>query len=326
MSLREWRPRLAVVLGHMEMDIALPSPPLPPPPPDSDTKQQAMRVMVVSPGGTATRTLFFLLCELGYPVVHSLAECNGGSTGRRSGGHVVCSLVSAPTFNGWYGKYLGVAERGRVRQCRGTAVAGSKVHESVHDALQKLWRVASSCSQATSPATAGQTCSTRAWAASVERSLVHLQASSYSLTDTPYASFPTALARHWRQSRGGHQIIISERPALEWARSSQSTTPWDPVCQPRLWSLVPDPLDLLECALACRDAALGGCLSPVRALPVLTLAAAFNRSRAHLDVLFGDAALRINLFRPGRERTPLLEVKQLLRQRLLNSTGGAVLP
>ena len=147
---------------------------------------------------------------------------------------------------------------------------------------------------------------------------------SHSVTDTPWASFPSAVAARLARERNV-RVVIARRNATEWARSAIRKTPWDPICAPDLWSRdLSSPYDLLECVSVCKARTLGFCLVPVRRLSVAQLAEAFDRSERALFKRFplqedssstpAIPTSTINLFERGAgKRMPQDEVTRRLR-------------
>ena len=270
----------------------------------------AVRVFVLSAGGTGTRTIFFSLCSLGIRSVHSLLECHGGSGSRYNTGY--CRRVSPAIAARWYGDYLDNASH--LPRCR-----TDYQPKTPHDNLQELWRQASSCAQDHSRSP----CQSEPWARAVHK-FISTPPLSHSVTDTPWASFPSAVAARLARERNV-RVVIARRNATEWARSAIRKTPWDPICAPDLWSRdLSSPYDLLECVSVCKARTLGFCLVPVRRLSVARLAEAFDRSERALFKRFplqedssstpAIPTSTINLFERGAgKRMPQDEVTRRLR-------------
>ena len=269
------------------------------------------RLLLLSPGGSGTRSLFFELCDLGLPTVHSLVECNGGSATRavRRSKPRFCRLTNSDQVQKWYGNYLG-KEATRLAACRAGADWFGSI--TVHDRLQTLWKGAASCAK--SPAS----CRLRreSWVAQVRLRLAQFSRAAYSVSDTPYASFLSGVAAHADSTTHCSRVLLSLRNASDLAHAAVNRTPWDPICSRQLWPLVGSPLDLLECAVACSSVRLAGCFETSGRVGLRRLTVAFERGAAMAWKLFGSAAtvklFGVTLANGALRRMPRDEIRSTL--------------
>lgn len=210
----------------------------------------ARRIIMLSPGTTATHGIYHTLCSMGFPTVHWSTACQPNCHQ-----HIECEPSLSPA----------ACERKRAKADEVIDdKEGSGAAFPAHDALLQLYKQAVACLMPTKltgqyaglAPYGSRACEADGWVSRVTAAVAQgVARETFSATDSPYPAMLSLLGK--TQGFDDTLFIFSRRDSAQWASARQRDHPEDPVCDPAHWlgensQQHASPFDLVRCVDACK--------------------------------------------------------------------------